>query len=84
LAKDADIAKALGTSVAGILGNTSATATIGSIINLGTGGAVKAAEAIWNWATDKGPAFDIEDGSFSPGFDIEDGSFSPGFDIEDI
>jgi hypothetical protein len=86
LAKDADIAKAVGTSVAGILGNTTATGAIGSIINLGTGAAKDAAAAIWNWATDKGPAFDIEDGgSFSPGFDIEDGgSFSPGFDISDI
>jgi hypothetical protein len=86
LAKDAETAKAYGTAVAGILGSTAATASIGSIISFGADKATSAASAIWNWATDKGSAFDIEDGgSFSPGFDIEDGgSFSPGFDIEDI
>jgi hypothetical protein len=60
LAKDADIAKALGTSVAGILGSTSATSTIGSIINLGTGAAKEAAGAIWDWATE-GPTNSLVD-----------------------
>jgi hypothetical protein len=51
LAKDADIAKAYGTAVAGILGSTSATSTVGNILNIGAEKAVSAAGAIWDWAT---------------------------------
>jgi hypothetical protein len=64
LAKDADIAKAYGTAVAGILGSTSATSTIGSLVNWGADKAKDAAGAIWDWATSAPPNVSDENSLF--------------------
>lgn len=58
LAKDADIAKTVGTSIATILGSTSGTGNLGSIFTWGVDTATKAGTAVWNWATDGGYSYD--------------------------
>lgn len=79
LAKDADIAKTVGTSIATILGSTTGTGNLGTIFTWGVDAATKAGTAVWDWTKD---TFSSSDSGSDTGPELLNGNDSYNYNYD--